>query len=105
MAITLVFPDFPFLPCFAFGFFASFVFIAYFFGVFVFLAWAGVAGLAGDDAAGWWWWAGVSTFGASAGAGVVALALGAFVTLPLTTFVFGAFGLLEDLALDLLALD
>jgi hypothetical protein len=31
--------------------------------------------------------------------------LGAFVTLALTTFVFGAFGLLEDLALDLLALD
>lgn len=103
MAITLVFPDFPFLPCFAFGFFASFVFVAFVFGVFVFLALAGVAGLAGDDAAGWW--AGVSTFVASAGAGVVALALGAFVTLALTTFVFGAFGLLEDLALDLLALD
>jgi hypothetical protein len=83
------------------GLFSAFDFGAFF--AFCFLSLAGVAGLAGDDAAGWG--AGVSTFGASAGAVVVVLVLGAFVALVLGAFVFGAFGLLEDLALDLLALD
>lgn len=68
------------------------------------LAFAGLDGVdpfAGDVVAGW---AGASTFGGSAtGAGLAFGVLAAFVALAFGALVLGAFGLLADLALDLLA--